>query len=55
MSAKGLKQVTNEATNNVMVIRLHHTSELHFSDVLLICLYDIFALHYYDLQLVRFL
>ena len=52
---KRLKKVSNEKPNNVLLVCLHHVSELRFRDVLLIYLYHIFKLNYHEFQLVGFM
>ena len=41
-SLRRLLQVPNKTPNNVVVVRLHHASELHYPDALLLDFYNVF-------------
>lgn len=49
-----LRQVSNETSNNILVVLFHRVSELRCLHVLLVCLFDVFKLHCLDLQPVGF-
>lgn len=54
ISLQYLRQVSNETSNNILVVLFHRVSELRCFDVLLVCLFDVFKLHCLDLQPVGF-
>ena len=52
MSLRRLMQLPNETPNNVVVVSLHHVSELHFWNALSVGLYYVFKLLCHGLRLV---
>ena len=55
MLQQRLKKIPNETRSEIVVVRVHHVSELRCHYPLLLRLYDVFNLRSHNLQLVGFI